>query len=99
MHHEGYVATIELNENAGLFHGEVINTREAAPLGGFAHEAGGGETRELIADEKVVKRLIVEMAGIVPSPQEFAERLGFPFAGQSELWIKPKDAVPARGFV
>ena len=25
MHHEGYVATIELDEEAGLFHGEVIN--------------------------------------------------------------------------
>jgi predicted HicB family RNase H-like nuclease len=28
MTHDGYVATIELDEDAGLFHGEVINTRD-----------------------------------------------------------------------
>ncbi len=28
MHHDGYVATIDLDEDAGLFHGEVINTRD-----------------------------------------------------------------------
>ena len=27
MTHEGYIATIERNEAAGLFHGEVINMR------------------------------------------------------------------------
>jgi predicted HicB family RNase H-like nuclease len=27
MTHDGYVAAIELDEEAGLFHGEVINTR------------------------------------------------------------------------
>ena len=34
MHHEGYVATIELDEDAGLFHGEVINTRDALTFQG-----------------------------------------------------------------
>jgi hypothetical protein len=69
------------------------------PLGGLAHEAGGGETCELIADEEVVKRLIVEISGIVPSPQELAERLGFLITGQPELRIKPNDAVSDRSIV
>lgn len=34
MHHEGYVATIELDEDAGLFHGEVINTRDVLTFQG-----------------------------------------------------------------
>ena len=67
------------------------------PLGGLAQEAGGGEAGELIADEEMVKRLIVEMVGVIPSLQELAERLGFLVAGQSKLWIKPDDAVPKQG--
>lgn len=34
MQHEGYVATIELDEDAGLFHGEVINTRDVLTFQG-----------------------------------------------------------------
>ena len=34
MHHEGYVATIELDEDAGLFHGEVINTGDVLTFQG-----------------------------------------------------------------
>ena len=34
MNHEGYVATIELDEEAGLFHGEVINTRDVLTFQG-----------------------------------------------------------------
>lgn len=34
MTHEGYVATIELDEEAGLFHGEVINTRDVLTFQG-----------------------------------------------------------------
>ena len=34
MHHEGYVANIEMDEDAGLFHGEVINTRDALTFQG-----------------------------------------------------------------
>ena len=37
--HEGYFATIELDEEAGLFHGEVINTRDVLTfLGGTLDE-------------------------------------------------------------
>ena len=65
--------------------------------GGFAQEAGGGGTRELVADEEVVKRLIVEMGGIVPSRQKLAERIGFLVAGQREFRVEPDDAVPEQG--
>ncbi len=34
MTHEGYVATIELDEEARLFHGEVINTRDVLTFQG-----------------------------------------------------------------
>ena len=62
-----------------------------------AQEAGGGEAGELIANEEMVKRLIVEMVGVIPSLQELAERLGFLVAGQRELRITPDDAVPEQG--
>ena len=31
---DGYVATIELDEEAGLFHGEAINTRDVLTFQG-----------------------------------------------------------------
>jgi predicted HicB family RNase H-like nuclease len=34
MTHDGYVAIIELDEEAGLFHGEVINTRDVLTFQG-----------------------------------------------------------------
>jgi predicted HicB family RNase H-like nuclease len=34
MTHDGYVATIELDEAAGLFHGEVVNTRDVLTFQG-----------------------------------------------------------------
>jgi predicted HicB family RNase H-like nuclease len=34
MTHDGYVATIELDEEAALFHGEVINTRDVLTFQG-----------------------------------------------------------------
>jgi predicted HicB family RNase H-like nuclease len=34
MTHDGYMATIELDEEAGLFHGEVINTRDVLTFQG-----------------------------------------------------------------
>ena len=34
MHHEGYIATIDLDEEAGLFHGEVVNTRNVLTFQG-----------------------------------------------------------------
>jgi predicted HicB family RNase H-like nuclease len=34
MTHNGYVATVELDEEAGLFHGEVTNTRDVLTFQG-----------------------------------------------------------------
>ncbi|OIQ97141.1 HicB family protein [mine drainage metagenome] len=34
MTHNGYVATVDLDEEAGLFHGEVINTRDVLTFQG-----------------------------------------------------------------
>ena len=34
MAHMGYVATVELDEEAGLFHGEVVNTRDVLTFQG-----------------------------------------------------------------
>ncbi|WP_337997103.1 type II toxin-antitoxin system HicB family antitoxin [Oleispirillum naphthae] len=34
MTHKGYVATVELDEDAGLFHGEVVNTRDVLTFQG-----------------------------------------------------------------
>ena len=34
MTHDGYMATIELDEEAGLYHGEVINTRDVLTFQG-----------------------------------------------------------------
>ena len=34
MRHQGYIATIDLDEDAGLFHGEVINTRDVLTFQG-----------------------------------------------------------------
>jgi predicted HicB family RNase H-like nuclease len=34
MTHDGYLATVELDEAAGLFHGEVVNTRDVLTFQG-----------------------------------------------------------------
>jgi predicted HicB family RNase H-like nuclease len=34
MTHDGYVALVDLDEDAGLFHGEVINTRDVLTFQG-----------------------------------------------------------------
>ncbi len=46
MHHAGYVAMIELDEDAGLFHGEVINTRDVLTFQGATLK----ELRKAFAD-------------------------------------------------
>lgn len=33
--HDGYLATVELDEEAGLFHSEVINTRDVLTFQGL----------------------------------------------------------------
>ena len=34
MTHDGYIARVELDEEAGLFHGEVVNTRDVLTFQG-----------------------------------------------------------------
>jgi predicted HicB family RNase H-like nuclease len=46
MTHNGYIASIELDEDAGLFHGEVINTRDVLTFQGRTPE----ELRTAFAD-------------------------------------------------
>lgn len=50
MHHEGYVATIELDENAGLFHGEVVNTRDVLTFQGRTLDELRAAFADTIAD-------------------------------------------------
>ncbi len=50
MTHDGYVATIELDEEAGLFHGEVINTRDVLTFQGRTLEELKAAFADTIAD-------------------------------------------------
>jgi predicted HicB family RNase H-like nuclease len=50
MHHDGYIATIELDEEAGLFHGEVINTRDVLTFQGRTLEELRAAFADTIAD-------------------------------------------------
>ncbi len=38
MHYQGYVARVEFDDEAGLFHGEVINTRDVITFQGKSVE-------------------------------------------------------------
>lgn len=46
MQHDGYIAAIDLDEEAGLFHGEVINTRDVLTFQGRTLD----ELRDAFAD-------------------------------------------------
>jgi hypothetical protein len=50
MTHDGYVARVELDEEAGLFHGEVINTRDILTLQGQAPDQLKAAFADTIAD-------------------------------------------------
>lgn len=50
MTHEGYVATVELDEEAGLFHGEVINTRDVLTFQGRTLDELTAAFADTIAD-------------------------------------------------
>lgn len=49
---DGYVATIELDEEAGLFHGEVINTRDVLTFQGRNVEELKTAFADTLADYK-----------------------------------------------
>ena len=50
MTHEGYVARIELDEEASLFHGEVINTRDVLTFQGRTLDELKAAFADTIAD-------------------------------------------------
>lgn len=50
MHHDGYVATIDLDEEAGLFHGEVVNTRDVLTFQGRTLDELRAAFADTIAD-------------------------------------------------
>jgi predicted HicB family RNase H-like nuclease len=50
MAYDGYVATIELDEDAGLFHGEVINTRDVLTFQGRTFDELKTAFAETVAD-------------------------------------------------
>lgn len=49
---DGYVATIELDEEAGIFHGEVINTRDVLTFQGRNVEELKAAFADTLADYK-----------------------------------------------
>ena len=50
MTHEGYLATVELDEDAGLFHGEVINTKDVLTFQGRTPDELRAAFADTIAD-------------------------------------------------
>jgi predicted HicB family RNase H-like nuclease len=50
MTHDGYLATIELDEDAGIFHGEVINTRDVLTFQGRTLDELRAAFADTIAD-------------------------------------------------
>jgi predicted HicB family RNase H-like nuclease len=50
MTHDGYVATVELDEEAGLFHGEVANTRDVLTFQGRTLDELRAAFADTIAD-------------------------------------------------
>jgi predicted HicB family RNase H-like nuclease len=50
MTHDAYVATVELDEQAGLFHGEVINTRDVLTFQGRTLDELRAAFSDTIAD-------------------------------------------------
>jgi predicted HicB family RNase H-like nuclease len=50
MTHDGYLASVELDEAAGLFHGEVINTRDVLTFRGRTLDELKAAFADTIAD-------------------------------------------------
>ncbi len=75
MHYEGYVATIELDEVAGMFHGEVINTCDVLTFHGKSFDELRTAFANTIADYLVWCRERSKMPErLCSEPQEGQER-------------------------
>ncbi len=77
MHHEGYVASIELDEDAGFFHGEVLNMRDVLTFQGRTLE----ELRVAFADT---------IADYVAWCQERGKQPERPYSGNFTVRLSPE---------
>jgi predicted HicB family RNase H-like nuclease len=77
MTHDGYVATIELDEEAGLFHGEVVNTRDVLTFQGRTLD----ELRVAFADT---------IADYIEWCQERGKEPERPYSGNFTVRISPE---------
>jgi predicted HicB family RNase H-like nuclease len=77
MTHDGYVATIELDEAAGLFHGEVVNTRDVLTFQGRTFEELKAAFADTITD-------YIEWCG------ERGKKPERPFSGNFTLRLSPE---------
>jgi predicted HicB family RNase H-like nuclease len=77
MHHEGYIATIDLDEDAGLFHGEVVNTRDVLTFQGRTLD----ELRTAFADT---------VADYVDWCKEWGKEPERPYSGNFMLRLSPE---------
>ena len=77
MTHEAYVATVELDEEAGLFHGEVINTRDVLTFQGRTLD----ELRAAFADT---------LADYVEWCRERGKEPERPYSGKFNLRLSPE---------
>ena len=77
MTHNGYMATIELDEDAGLFHGEVINTQDVLTFQGRTLDELKAAFADTIAD-------YIEWCG------ERGKEPDRPFSGNFTVRISPE---------
>ena len=77
MTYDGYVATIELDEDVGLFHGEVINTRDVLAFQGRTL----GELKAAFADT---------IADYVEWCRERGKQPERPYSGNFTVRISPE---------
>lgn len=77
MTHDGYVVTIELDEAAGLFHGEVANTRDVLTFQGRTFD----ELRTAFADT---------IADYIDWCRERGKAPERPFSGTFTLRLSPE---------
>ena len=76
MHHEGYVATLELDEDAGIIHGRVINARAVLTFEGDTL----AELRQAFSDTVADYRDWCRERGVEPEK---------PYSGTLSLRIPP----------
>ena len=77
MTHDGYIARIELDEEAGLFHGEVVNTRDVLTFQGRTLD----ELRTAFADT---------IADYVDWCQERGKQPERPYSGNFTVRVSPE---------